>query len=512
MISIHGSLISKIDQLDPRFIALIEASARLAKKDPSLWGPKATAEAQVRLNWVDLPHTSRTLLPELDALAAKFRKLERVILCGMGGSSLAPEVIAATFERALLVIDSTDPDYVSDALDGDLSNSVVVISSKSGSTIETASARALFETRFRKAGLVPEDHMVIVTDPGSPLDIDARSKNFHVVNADPNVGGRYSALTAFGLVPAALLGIDVSTLLDSADDTVALLQGPQSPAIAAAYLMAYECGQFFALNDSESGMPGLSDWIEQLVAESTGKEGQGRLPVVVENERSPIGSDVMRIAFCGASDLVVEGDLGAHFIFWEWVTALLGFALGIDPFNQPNVTEAKERTSALLDTWHGVMPLLTPTHIDGSIEIFAEAPTVQEALVRLIDLVGSDGYIGIMAYLDRSKDVELGQLRSILAEKSSRPVTFGWGPRFLHSTGQFHKGGQPNGVFLQITGKAATDVEIPGKEFSFATLIAAQALGDGQALSSRHLPVMRLHLKNRAEGVAEILSAARAII
>ena len=512
MISIHGSLISKIDQLDPRFITLVEASARLVKKDPSLWGPKAEAEAQVRLNWVDLPHTSRTLLPELDALAAKFRKFERVILCGMGGSSLAPEVIAATFKKALLVIDSTDPDYISRALEGDLSNSVVVISSKSGSTIETASARALFEVRFRSAGLTAEDHMVIVTDPGSPLDIDARSKNFHVVNADPNVGGRYSALTAFGLVPAALLGIDVSTLLDSAADTVTLLQGPQSPAVAAAYLMAYECGQFFALDDYGSGMPGLSDWIEQLVAESTGKEGQGRLPIVVENERSPIGSDVMRIAFSGASDLVVEGDLGAHFIFWEWVTALLGLALGIDPFNQPNVTEAKERTSALLDTWHGILPPLTPTHRDGSVEIFAEAPTVQEALIQLIDLVGSDGYIAIMAYLDRGKDVELGQLRSILAEKSSRPVTFGWGPRFLHSTGQFHKGGQPNGVFLQITGDATADVEIPGREFDFATLIAAQALGDGQALSSRHLSVTRVHLKNRAEGIAEILSAARAII
>ncbi len=512
MISIHGSFISRIDQLDPRFIDLVEASARLAKKDPSLWGQKAEVEAHVRLNWIDLPQSSRALLPELDALAAKFRKFDRVILCGMGGSSLAPEVIAATFDRTLLIIDSTDPNYISSAIEGDLSNSIVIISSKSGSTVETASARALFETRFMSAGLTPQDHMVVVTDPGSPLDDEARSKNFQVVNADPNVGGRFSALSAFGLVPAALLGIDVSTLLDSADDALALLQGPQSPAVAAAYLMAYECGQFFALNDYGSGMPGLSDWIEQLVAESTGKEGQGRLPVVVENESSPIGSDVMRIAFSGASDLVVEGDLGAQFIFWEWVTALLGFALGIDPFNQPNVTEAKERTSALLDSWHGTLPTFTPNHIDGSVEIFAEAPTVQEALTRIIDLVSSKGYIGIMAYLDRDQDVELGQLRSILAEKSSRPVTFGWGPRFLHSTGQFHKGGEPNGVFLQITGDAVADVEIPGKDFTFATLIAAQALGDGQSLTSRDLPVMRLHLKNRVEGVAEILSAARAII
>ena len=512
MISIHGSYISKIDKLDPRFTALVEASARLAKKDYSLWGSHAEAEARIRLNWVDLPRSSRALLPELDALAAKFRKMNRVILCGMGGSSLAPEVIAATFSREILVVDSTDPNYISRAIDGDLSDSVVVISSKSGSTVETASARALFEERFTKAGLTPQEHMVIVTDPGSPLDIDARSNNFQVVNADPNIGGRYSALSAFGLVPSALLGIDVSTLLDSADDAGRLLQGADSPAVAAAYLMAYECGEFFALDDSGSGMPGLSDWIEQLVAESTGKDGQGRLPVVIENGRSPIGSEIMKIAFSGASDLVVEGELGAQFIFWEWVTALLGFALGIDPFNQPNVTEAKERTSALLDSWHGIMPIFTPTNIDGSVEIFDEAQTVQEALTHIIDLVSSTGYIAIMAYLDRSQDVELGQLRSILAEKSSRPVTFGWGPRFLHSTGQFHKGGQPNGVFLQITGDAVLDIEIPKRDFTFATLIAAQALGDGEALSSRNLSVMRLHLKNRGEGIAEILSAARAII
>lgn len=512
MIAIHGSYISKIDHLDPRFIALVEASARLADKDYSLWGSRAAAEARIRLNWIDLPRSSRALLPELDALAAKFRKMNRVILCGMGGSSLAPEVIAATFNREILVVDSTDPNYISSAIDGNLSDSVVVISSKSGSTVETASVRALFEERFINAGLTPQDHMVIVTDPGSPLDIDARSNNFQVINADPDIGGRYSALSAFGLVPAALLGIDVSTLLDSADDAGRFLHGADSLAVVVAYLMAYECGEFFALNDSGSDMPGLSDWIEQLVAESTGKEGQGRLPVVIENERSPIASEVMKIAFSGTSDLVVEGELGAQFIFWEWVTALLGFALGIDPFNQPNVTEAKERTSALLDSWHGIMPIFTPTHIDGSVGIFAEAQTVQDALTRIIDLVSSTGYIAIMAYLDRSHDVALGQLRSILAEKSSRPVTFGWGPRFLHSTGQFHKGGQPNGVFLQITGDAVIDIEIPKRDFTFATLIAAQALGDGEALSTRNLPVMRLHLINRGEGIAEILSAARAII
>lgn len=354
--------------------------------------------------------------------------------------------------------------------------------------------------------------MVIVTDPGSPLDKDARAKNFQVVNADPHVGGRFSALTAFGLVPAALLGIDVTILLDSADDAISFFQGPQSPTVALAYLMSYECGQYFAVSDYGSEMPGLSDWIEQLIAESTGKNEMGRLPVVIESPDSPIGSDAPMIVFTGKGDLVINADLGAQFIFWEWVTALVGFALEIDPFNQPNVAEAKERTAALLRKWSGNMPSFAPAHTEGCVEIYSGGTNLQETLTQLIDILPTDGYISIMAYLDRSADSQLGELRGILAQKSSRPVTFGWGPRFLHSTGQFHKGGQRNGVFLQISGAVEADIAIPQENFTFATLIAAQVLGDAQALESRHLPVMRLHLKNRTQGIAEILSAARAII
>ena len=512
MISAHGSLTSKVDHFDPRFLSLVEASQRIAAKDSTLWGPAAQDEAVVRLNWVDSATSSRVLLPELDALAARFRSFTKVVLCGMGGSSLAPEVIAASFKKDLFVLDSTDPDYVAHALLGDLSKTVVVVSSKSGSTVETASQRSLFEWQFTKSGLNPTDHIVIVTDPNSPLDKGARNRGFSVVNADPNVGGRFSALTAFGLVPAALLGIDVSVLLDAASDAITSFQGHNSPAVTTAYLLAYQSGQYLAFNDTDSGMPGLSDWIEQLIAESTGKEGVGRLPIVIESNSSPVGGDAIRIAFSGKSDLVVECELGAQFIFWEWVTALLGYALEIDPFNQPNVTEAKEQTGSLLTAWAGKLPKFTPNHIDGAVEIFANASTVQDALTQVIDAVSHDGYIAIMAYLDRKVDEELAQLRQIMAGKSSRPVTFGWGPRFLHSTGQFHKGGQQNGVFLQITGEPTADMEIPGKEFTFKTLIAAQALGDGQALASRGLTVIRLHLRNREDGVAEILSAARAII
>jgi glucose-6-phosphate isomerase len=512
MITLHGSLTSKIDRLDPRYIALADASLRLAKKDAHLWGPSAATEAAIRLNWIDFPDTSRALLPELDALSARFRNHREIVLCGMGGSSLAPEVIATAFAKKLFVLDSTDPNYLARAYARDLSSTVVVVSSKSGSTIETSSQRALFEERFTSAGLNPTDHMVIVTDPDSPLDQDARQRGFTVVNADPHVGGRYSALSAFGLVPAALIGVDVSVLLDSASEAMRSFQGTQSPAIAAAYLLAYHADQFLAFNDADSDIPGLSDWIEQLIAESTGKALQGRLPIVIESSLSPIGGDCIRIAFAGSSDLVVNSDLGGHFIFWEWVTALMGYALQIDPFNQPNVTEAKEQTSALLNTWAGKLPSFTPHRVDGAIEIFADADTTQEALTQVIDAVAKDGYIAIMAYLDRQAEVELAQLRRVIADKSGRPVTFGWGPRFLHSTGQFHKGGPRNGVFLQITGDSAADIAIPGQAFTFHTLIMAQALGDAEALASRKLTVLRLHLKNRSAGVAEILSAARSII
>ena len=511
LISIHGDALSRIDQVDPRFQNLVEANHRLAQKDVTLWGAEAAVEAAVRLNWIDLPEQSRSLLPELDALSAKFRHCTRVILCGMGGSSLGPEVIAATYRGNIFVLDSTDPNYIAHALQGDFEKTVVVVSSKSGGTIETASQRALFESHLISLGLNPQEHMVIVTDPNSPLDIDARSRGFIVINADPNVGGRFSALSAFGLVPAALAGIDVSVLLDSAQEAHDQLVKDQSPAISVAYLLAYFADQYLTFNDSQSKMPGLSDWIEQLVAESTGKNYVGRLPVVIEETGAPAGGQAMHIAFAGKSDLVIEGDLGSQFIFWEWTTALLGVALSVDPFNQPNVTEAKNQTSTLLNEWLGALPQLTPSQREGAVGIFAPAQTVAEAITLAIDVVATDGYIAVMAYLDRTDDSEIAQLRRVLAEKSGRPITFGWGPRFLHSTGQFHKGGQQNGVFIQITADSTGDIEVPGKEFSFQTLIMAQALGDARALESRGFTVVRLHLYEREVGVAEILAAARSI-
>ena len=507
MIAVSGKASSRIDREDPRYIALQEFHFRLAEKDSTIWGPDAQAEASIRLNWIDLPESSRDLLPALDALYAKHRDKKIVILCGMGGSSLGPEVIAQSFNKTLFILDSTDPEYVAHALNFDLSGAVVVVSSKSGSTIETASQRALFIAAFEKVGLDPRKHMVIVTDPDSPLDKTSRSDGFTVINADPHVGGRFSVLSAFGLVPAALIGVDVSVLLDNASATKEQFLKDSTCLIDIAYALSYLAGQYLSFTDEGSSMPGLSDWVEQLIAESTGKNQVGRLPIVIE--KPAVSNGVFSIAYAGDADLVVETDLASHFIIWEWVTALVGAALHIDPFNQPNVTEAKEQTSALLDQWNGVLPKFTAALTDQSIEIFGDGVNVSDALAQFIACLPTDGYVAVMAYLDRANDSRVSAIREILSAKIGRPVTFGWGPRFLHSTGQFHKGGQSNGAFLQITGDSSLDIAIPGREFGFKTLFAAQALGDGKALPSRKYPLLRLNLTNRSAGIDQLLDAVK---
>jgi len=513
MISIKGSSLSKIDRSSAQYKALQAFHERLKQKDSTIWGPDAQAEASIRLNWIDLPESSRELLPQFDALAAKHRDKSSVILCGMGGSSLGPEVIAQTFSKKLFVLDSTDPDYVAHALTADLAKSVVVVSSKSGSTIETASQKKFFEKLFTDAGLNPVDHFVIVTDPGSPLDLSARSSGLRVINADPRVGGRFSALSAFGLVPAALLGVDVSVLIDDADMASKTFAKDNSVAVKIATLIFEQTNQNFSLQDGTSNVPGLGDWIEQLVAESTGKDQKGRLPIVVETKNSKIAGKSISIAFAdGEGDLNIVASLGEHFILWEWVTALLCRALAVDPFNQPNVTEAKERTSTLLNERSSTAGAKDQAIFESpNLKVFGSGKYLEigDVLKDLIARAG--GYLAIMAYLNRESDFKIIKLREAIASKSNIGITFGWGPRFLHSTGQFHKGGQPNGSFLQITGDSDFDLPIPEADFTFQDLLMAQAMGDGEALTSRNLPLVRIHLKNRSAGIEELLTAVSKI-
>ena len=491
-------------------------TARLAAKDHTLWGEEAQGEAAIRLNWIDLPISSRALLPELDAITAWARSkgITSIVLAGMGGSSLAPEVIAKTFHKQLTVLDTTDPQQIKAAIPADLAHSLVVVGSKSGSTIETASHKAFFTKVFQDANLNPSDHFVIVTDPGSPLDKSARADGLKVINADPHVGGRYSALSAFGLVPAALIGIDVSILIDDAAAAAETFVQPHSPAVEIAAALFDAGEQNVAFFDSGSELPGISDWIEQLIAESTGKNETGRLPIVIENETAQTAGSGLRIGFHNGAkaDLIVTGSLGEQFILWEWVTALLGYSLKVDPFNQPNVTEAKERTGALLSTWSdGRVPKLKPAFENDFLAVYS--PSSANSLAgQLSDFLKTQShYFAIMAYLARGIDYDAPALREIVAEKTQRGTTFGWGPRFLHSTGQFHKGGQHNGAFLQITGENSSDLSIPNQSFSFHTLLMAQALGDGQALADRKFPLMRIHLRERNPGMNLLLAELKKI-
>ena len=515
-ITVTGLSLARVDRSSERYAYLRNVHQKIAAKDSTTWGPDAAAEAAIRLNWVDLPESSMALKAELELITAKFSSKNRVVLCGMGGSSLAPEVLSKTYRREIVIVDSTDPNFIAHALNGDISQTVFVVSSKSGSTIETSSQRALFQQKLIDAGLNPIDHIVFVTDPGSPLDQETKAAGYTVVNADPNVGGRFSALSAFGVVPSVLAGIDIWRVLSDAAAAKAEFLKHDQTIVDVAYLFSEIAGQYIAFTDHGSLVPGISDWIEQLIAESTGKDGKGRLPVVAESVKSAEVGNPFTVAFSDAgADLNVVASLGAHFIFWEWVTAIVGAALEIDPFNQPNVTEAKEQTLALLNEWKSsgstVLPSLIADATEGDVEIFGTGASVTAALRKMIESTSDTGYIAIMAYLDRKDDAVLEELRSLIADASGRPTTFGWGPRFLHSTGQFHKAGQPNGTFIQITGEADCDFEIPGRDFSFATLVAAQGLGDGKALAKRQYPLLRLHLKNRSAGIAEILKAARAL-
>lgn len=465
--------------------ALIDISHRMAKGDSSIWGEGT--EAATRLGWITLPETSRALLPLLDAITARMRDegFERVVLSGMGGSSLAPEVIAKTYsrfaDRKLTILDSTHPDLVRSIVKENLTKAIFVVSSKSGTTIETSSHLAVIRDELQKQGCAEDRHIIVITDPGSPLEKLARENSWQLVLGDPNVGGRFSALSPFGLVPAALVGIDPSLLLDDAAEMSADIHLPAAK--LASYLASL---RYLYIKDYGSDVPGLGDWIEQLVAESTGKSGTGVLPISL-SESVPETS-LPTIDFSTS----FKAPLGAHFILWEWATALLGYLLKVDPFDQPDVQATKSKTSEVLDSISSLNPATDATPLE-------KLASVMESKISECE------YLAICAYLNPAEDAEILALREILERKFKKPVTFGWGPRFLHSTGQFHKGGPKCGLFLSITSKARSDFDIPGRSFGFEGLILAQAEGDRVALLESGSPVIRIHLEDAEKEVKELI-------
>ncbi|HXD28310.1 MAG TPA: glucose-6-phosphate isomerase [Arthrobacter sp.] len=528
-----GAALEAIENHVPQLVADRTAS-RIAAKDSTLWGPEAEPEASKRLGWVDLAETSRPLVDSILDLRRELQAdgINRIVLAGMGGSSLAPEVITATADVELVVLDSTDPEMVGNALTDRLATTVLVVSSKSGSTVETDSQRRVFSQAFEDAGIDAASRIVVVTDPGSPMDEAARKAGYRAVfNADPNVGGRYSALTAFGLVPSGLAGVDIDALLDEAEEAGEFLADDDEDNLAlslgAALGGTAPLRNKIVFVDEGSGIVGFADWAEQLIAESTGKLGTGLLPVVVEpgaEETVHQADDVLLVHLVADDEdpviatagthVYVSGSLGSQLLLWEYATVVAGKLLGINPFDQPDVEAAKVAARGLLDATPAPEPAQL---VDGDIEIRATpgllegAGGVTDAVANLLGALPADGYVSVQAYIDRIGHPDLATIREDLAVASDRPTTFGWGPRFLHSTGQFHKGGPQIGVYLQITADSDTDLGIPDRPFTFGELISAQAMGDAQVLADHGRPVLRLHLTSRDEGIRQLRAAIGAL-
>lgn len=484
-----------------------EVASKISDKDHSLWGPEAESEAEVRLGWIDSAATSVGLIGEILKLRDEFRAegITRFVLCGMGGSSLAPEVITKTSGVELTVLDSTAPDQVLSAL-VELERTAVIVSSKSGSTVETDSQKRAFEAGFEAAGMDPLKRIIIVTDPGSPLDLASRQAGYRVFNADPNVGGRYSALTAFGLVPSGLAGADIAGLLASAGNASAALafDSADNPALWLGAAMAQTPAptghkdKFLIETDQ---LAGFGDWVEQLVAESTGKQEKGILPVVVTSsapEVSAVPADTLFIRFAdaepNAEDITFYGELGELFLLWEHATVIAGYLMEINPFDQPNVESAKIAARSLLDS---PSIALDPDFVYKGMEIQSygfdiQGSTLDAAAEQILAMVNQQSYISLHVYLNRAAYPQFEELRDVIAMRTNRPVTFGWGPRFLHSTGQYHKGGPKQGLFIQITGSFETDLIIKDRPFSFGGLIAAQAQGDAKVLEANGSPVLTI--------------------
>jgi len=526
-LAVSGAAAEAVDRIVPQLVNDLVAS-RITGGDATLWGPEAEEESAKRLGWVEAVSVGRPLIDDIYALRDKLRSdgVNHVVLGGMGGSSLAPEVITRTYGVELTVLDSTDPAQVLSAIGDRLATTAVVISSKSGSTLETDSQKRIYEKTFSDAGIDPRERIIIVTDPGSPLDVSSRAAGYRVFNADPNVGGRYSALTAFGLVPSGLAGVDLVELLDEAEAVMVELavDNASNPGLVLGAAIAGTDPRKDKLGIVTDGthILGFGDWAEQLIAESTGKQGTGILPVVLQPDSPELseGLEDLQIVRLVAEwddtkelidgEIEIAGSLGAQLLLWEYATVVAGRLLGINPFDQPDVEAAKNAARELIDN---PAPAQAPAFSVGDIEVRGTDDVVSGCtdlagvISSLLSHLGEDGYVAIQAYADRVGHPHLAEIRELAAARSKRPVTFGWGPRFLHSTGQFHKGGPAVGVFLQIIVAEEDDLQIPDRPFTFGQLISAQAAGDASVLATHGRPVLSLTVSNPKASLPLVLDA-----
>ncbi|HEX9314873.1 MAG TPA: glucose-6-phosphate isomerase [Actinomycetota bacterium] len=489
--------------------------SRIWSHDHTVWKPDPT-EITNRLGWLKLATDMRPRIPELQVFAKRVAAdgFTHAVLLGMGGSSLAPEMFARTYNRApgaleLTVLDTTHPATIARVEASlDLDHTLFIVASKSGTTLETLSQFEYFSAKTGGRG----SSFIAITDPGTPLEELARARGFrHVFQNPPDLGGRYSALSLFGLVPAALIGADLEDLLFSAEemaDGCKAVPGFENPGAWLGALMgeAWLAGQDKLTFVLPASVASFGDWVEQLVAESTGKEGKGIVPVPGEDIGPPdaYGEDRLFVSlgdYPGLAPLRAAGypvvtlefggpkTLGAEIFRFEFATAVAGHVLGINAFDQPNVEEAKQATRAILAS---LQEAGVPLGQGGASKL--EEPDPGDAAGELQGVAPGD-YIAIQAYLDRTPDTAAAlQLdRLALRDAHRAATTVGFGPRFLHSTGQLHKGGPPTGVFLQVTDEGRdVDLPIPGKPYTFGTLIDAQSLGDLQALRARRRRVARV--------------------
>jgi transaldolase/glucose-6-phosphate isomerase len=548
-------------------------ATRIWKRDPSVW----TADDNVaklianRLGWLDLPTRFADEVDVLEAFAAGIREegFIRAVVAGMGGSSLAPEVLAQSITPSgpgikVDVLDSTDPDAVRSVTDAsDPAGTLYVIASKSGTTTEPLAFLAHFwHVEDEIHNDIPEGlagaHFVAISDPAPSVSHITHSDLFREVFLNPaDIGGRYSALSYVGLVPGALMGIDLRALLEDARQTAARCQldSDNNPGlwlgVALGTLARQGRDKLTLVFEPRYASLGL--WIEQLVAESTGKHGVGILPVAGETLAGPevYGDDRVFVRIATGEDATWEqstqtqldalaaaghpvltlkmlggdGALGGEFFRWEFATAVAGAVLGINPFDEPNVTESKDNTKRVLEQYQHdhKLPADEPLVSMDGLTLTGDAPlrltgahgTLADELRRHLARARRNGYFALQAYIAPTpeRDRALRELATLLRNRSGRAVTVGFGPRFLHSTGQLHKGGPATGCFLQLTANHPNDVDIAGWHETFGTLIDAQAVGDFISLESHDLPVARINLgDDPVEGLRALHTALAAAL
>jgi len=534
---------------------------RFWQKDPSLW----TNDGEEKwMGWIDIVEREQADLGTLAELAADVQTggFNTILLLGMGGSSLCPEVLAETFGQqdgfpSLHIVDSTDPAQVKAVRDKlDLKQTLVVVSSKSGSTLEPNILKQYFFEQMKDAVGADEagSHFIAITDPGSNMEKVAKGDGFRdIFYGDPTIGGRYSALSNFGVVAATVAGLNVGKLLDEAMKGVvaAKLALPENSAVELGLILgtAANAGRDKITIFTSPEIYDLGAWMEQLIAESTGKLGKGITPVDREAIGAPAvyGNDRVfaYIKLTGTADSSVDAkvalleaaghpvihveisdlyEIFGQFFSWEIATAVAGSVMGINPFNQPDVESAKIETRALTTAYEktGQLPVREPVLVDGGMELYATeayaatlkaaapAATLAGYLKAHLEQIHAGDYFATLAFLPMFPEHEaaIQAFRHKVRDAKKVATCLGFGPRFLHSTGQDYKGGPNTGVFLQLTGEDAVDVEIPGQTYTFGVVIAAQAAGDLAVLESRGRRALRVHLGTDVAAGLKTLGAA----